>query len=348
MQLDWAAQLNWAAYNFAPHDGYGRYAMHMVRALSRLGVAVRPVLLGQLALPGWLQRLGGVDLSRLTVTCTPPYMLRGLPGRQWALSMTEGTRLPVGWADKLNETCERVIVPCEHNRRAFVDSGVEVPVHVVPGGTSPEEFPVLECGPRRPYTFLALADRGSRKGWIEVWEAFYRTFGSPQDTPDVRLLIKTRPHANSLIDRIAGACTDPRVSFWREDVGMPADLYAAADCVAIPSHSEGWGMPHREAAMMGLPVIATRYSGLEDGIDHWAAVVIEKYRIEPVPEIYAQYVAGDWARPDVDELAAALRWCYEHPDEAARRGQRAAWWLRRNQTWERSAQALLQLIEEHA
>ena len=97
--------------------------------------------------------------------------------------------------------------------------------------------------------------------------------------------------------------------------------------------------------MMGLPVIATRYSGLEDGIDHWAAVVIERYRVEPVPSVYAQYMTGNWARPDVDELAQAMRWCYEHPEAAWARGREAAWWLRANQTWAHAARRLLDLIE---
>ncbi len=339
-------QINWAAYSFDAYDGYGRYAMHMIRALLGLGVDVRAMILAQLALPGWLQRRTGLDLSLLTITCAPPYMTRGLPCRQWSLSMTEGTILPDGWARTLNDTCERVIVPCAHNREAFVASGVTIPVHVIPGGIAPEEFPLLQRRPGRPYTFLTLADRGARKGWVEVWEAFYRAFGTPADTPDVRLLIKTRPHTNDLVDRIAGAVhRDPRIFFWSENVANPADVYAQADCFAIPSRSEGWGMPHREAATMGLPVITTRYSGLVEGIEGWAAVVLEKLTLQDVPA-NTPHVRGQWVRADVGELAAGLRWCYEHAEEAAERGRRGAQWLREHQTWQHSARRLLALLEE--
>ena len=41
---------------------------------------------------------------------------------------------------------------------------------------------------------------------------------------------------------------------------LPA-LYAAADCFVLPSRGEGWGRPHVEAMSMGLPVIATNWSG---------------------------------------------------------------------------------------
>lgn len=38
-------------------------------------------------------------------------------------------------------------------------------------------------------------------------------------------------------------------------------LYAAADCFVLPSRGEGWGRPHVEAMSMGLPIIATNWSG---------------------------------------------------------------------------------------
>jgi len=338
---------NWIAYSFDKFDGYGRYSRHYCRALNRLGVSVVPMMLSQLHLPSWLQRMAGLDFSQLTITCTPPYMLEVIPGRQWSLSMTEGSRLPDGWAEKLNLYCERVIVPCEQNKEAYEKSGVEIPIHVLSGGTSPQEFPLLHRNGRaRPYTFLALADRGARKGWIEVWQAFYKAFRKPADTPDVRLIIKTRPHTNDLIDRICGSCSDPRVSFWLADVDDMADVYAFADAFAIPSRSEGWGMPHREAAMMGLPVITTRYSGLDDGhTDEWS-IPLENLTPDKIPPT-ATHMRGEWMRCDVGELTDVMRWCYEHPYEAAKRGQEAAHWLRGNQTWEHSAGQLLELIERY-
>jgi glycosyltransferase involved in cell wall biosynthesis len=340
-------RLNWIAYNFMKFDGYGRYGLHYCRALQRLGLDVEPIIMSQLDLPSWMQRMAGLDFSRLTITCTPPYMLQAIPGRQWSLSMTEGTRIQPEWTEKLNQFCERVIVPCEHNKEAYGDSGVEIPIHILPGGTSPSEFPIIHRNGRvRPYTFLALGDRGARKGWVEVWQAFYKAFEMPADTPDVRLLLKTRPHTNDLIERICGACRDPRISFWMDDVGSMADVYAFADCFAIPSRSEGWGMPHREAAMMGLPVIATRYSGLDDGhLDKWA-IPLTKMEAEPVPK-QSLHMRGEWMRCDVDELAEAMRWCYNDPLSARAIGRKAAMWLRKHQTWMHSAKKLTRLIERY-
>ena len=41
---------------------------------------------------------------------------------------------------------------------------------------------------------------------------------------------------------------------------LPA-LLSAMDAFVLPSRGEGWGRPHVEAMAMGLPVIATNWSG---------------------------------------------------------------------------------------
>lgn len=50
------------------------------------------------------------------------------------------------------------------------------------------------------------------------------------------------------------------VSSHLSDAEFPR-WYAAADAFVLPSRGEGWGRPHVEAMSMGLPVIATNWSG---------------------------------------------------------------------------------------
>ena len=341
-------RLNWCAYQFRFCDGYGRYSGFMIRALQRAGHEITPILVEYLWSPAWLQRMWDVDYRALTISCMPPYFLQKMQGPQWALSMTEGSELPDGWGECINNAgVERVIVPCDYNAEGFRNGGIKAPVVVIPGGTDPEEFPILpQClkakpDRTRPYTFLALGDRGSRKGWIEVWQAFYATFGTPTDTPDVRLVIKARPEMNDLLQRIAGASNlDPRVSIQIEDARNVADVYTQADCFVIPSRSEGWGMPHREAAMMGLPVITLRYSGMDDGhTDQWA-IVVDEHTIDRIPTSH-ESIQGLWAKADVAALARTMRDCYDDPAWAQARGLAAAQWLRRHQTWDHVAARLI-------
>lgn len=339
--------LNTIQYRANEFDGYGRYVNRLIFALLRAGADVHPLFYQHTEMPDWLQNHLGISWDNLTISCLPAYYLCPVPGRHWLYTMTEGSEAPDGWVDIINKSgVERVIVPCEYNAEAFRRGGVTMPVYVVPGGTDPDEFPVITSSSQHPYTFLALGDRGSRKGWCEVWAAFYKAFGSPQDTPDVRLVIKARPEGNDLIDRIAEAENpDPRVRIWREDVANMAEVYACADCFVIPSRSEGWGMPHREAAMMGLPVITQAHSGMDDEhTAHWATVV-DGGTLEPIPSMFKQ-IKGEWMRADAGKLAESMRWHYENPDNAASLGYWSSVWLREQQTWDHTAGKLLNMIRE--
>lgn len=344
--------LNVIAYSYFFADGYGRFVAYLARALQRIGVNAQPLLNGQCQAPTWLHEQWGIDWSAHAVSVLPPFYLQNTPkgsGPHWFYTMTEGSKLPDGWAKAINKSnVERVIVPCEHNADVFRRAGVEVPVSVIPAGTDPDEFPPLSyAGTYRPYKFLALGDRGARKGWVEVWQAFYKAFGTPADTPDVRLTIKVRPECNELLGLIAQASNpDPRISIWEADVLDMAEVYGSCDCFVIPSRSEGWGMPHREAAMMGLPVITQAYSGMDDGHTSKWALVVRNGKFEAIPPAFEQ-IAGEWMKADVPALANVMRSCYEHPETAAQFGQNAAVWLRENQTWRHTAIRLLNLIEDY-
>jgi len=284
----------------------------------------------------------------------PTLYLQNAPsgGRHWLITMTEGSEMPDGWAEIINKRdVERVIVPCEHNAKVFREGGVKAPVHIIPGGTDPDEFELLsdwmpDRG-NRPYTFLALADRGNRKGWGEVYQAFYKAFGSRDDTPDVRLIIKARPESNDTLALISQAENlDPRLTILQTDVDNMAEVYAMADCFAIPSRSEGWGMPMREAAMMGIPVITQAYSGMDDGHTECWSLPIYGGTMERIPSTF-ENIKGQWLRADVDALAEAMRWHYLNPANAESLGRSSADWLRKHQTWDDSAAKLMALIEEY-
>lgn len=353
-------RLNWLAYNYRQWDGYGRYSTRLIQALKRAGVSVTPHFAGSADAPAWMRDEWELSLLSIpTISCLPPYYLRKLPNGHaphWLLTMTEGSECPDGWAEIINNSgVERVIVPCQHNVEAFQRGGVEVPVSVIHGGTDPDEFPLrskvlsrYSDSTPQPYTFLALADRGKRKGWMEAYDAFFLAFGTVDETgPDeVRLIIKCRPGGNDLIDFIVEkrADTDPRITFLREDVADIAQVYALADCAVMPSRSEGWGMPMREAAMMGVPVITQAYSGMDDGYTHeWATVVLNG-RMEPIDGTKDGHIKGEWRVVDRDELADIMRQHVENPDVFKRAALVAARWLRKHQTWDHSASALLHLL----
>lgn len=327
---------NWLNIHYE-NNGYGRYGLGFVRALLNLGVAVNLQCLDVLKAPSWVWQTAGLDFSAPTFTLTTCNRLKAIPGRQWALSMYETTTIPDEWVAKLNQYCERLIVPCEQNLAAFQDSGVEIPIHVVNGGCHTTEFELVPPRRNGPYTFLAFGDGLTRKGIDITLTAFSKAFDHGED---VRLIIKSRPKSDFGLKISEADTPDQRISVWLDDADSLADVMGQADCFVYPTRGEGWGLPPREAALCGLPVITTRWAGTAVNIDQWA-LPINNYRLEK-----SQLLGGYWATPDLDETIALMRWCYEHPTEARQKGQQAAQWLRINQTWEKSARQLLSVVED--
>ena len=331
-------------YRFLNFDGYGRYSLATIRALLDTGqINLYPEQIEVTDMPGWFLRAKGIDFTRLNLAIMPPHELRSLPKVDYLLTMYEATRIPDKWAEITNARVGQMIAPCQWVKDVFADNGVKVPIHVVPGGVDPAEFPVLAARPegKHPYTFVCLGDRADRKGWANTWAAFSMAF-KPSD--DVRLIIKCRPTSDPAQLKNASS-PDPMTRFvtiWSQDVESMADVFAHADCAVYPATADGYGMFPREAACTGLPVICTDYSGTA-GCEPWA-YPLRNWRLMdatlPTPR-----APGKWAWGNIEEIAHAMRFCYEHRAEAAAKGLQAAAWLREHETWAHSAAKLLSLLE---
>ena len=100
-------------------------------------------------------------------------------------------------------------------------------------------------------------------------------------------------------------------------------MMAACDCYVSLHRSEGFGLTIAEAMAHGKPVIATGYSGNLAFMDEETSYVVP-HRLVPIPEGVEPYPAGaEWAEPDLDAAAAAMRHVFEHQEEARERGRRA-------------------------
>ncbi len=93
----------------------------------------------------------------------------------------------------------------------------------------------------------------------------------------------------------------------------------------LRDRGEGWGRPVLEAMALGLPAIATAWSGPAAFVDEAVGWPLG-FRVVPVPpEAVAEvpaYAGHRWAEPDVGDLTRALRDAHERP--AARRARGAA------------------------
>jgi hypothetical protein len=206
-----------------------------------------------------------------------------------------------------------------------------VPVLALPPPVQrpPEPRAPLRLGVPEGFMFLFVFDYLStvqRKNPVGLIEAFRRAF-APGEGP--QLLIKTinaplRPLAEEEVLWAAHGREDIHVvdrSLSGEQLG---GLMAACDCYASLHRAEGFGLTMAEAMAIGKPVIGTGYSGNVDFMNGENSYLVDYApgRVGPDCEIYPP--EGEWAQPSVEHAAELMRRVYGEPEEAARRGTRAA------------------------
>ena len=333
----------YAPAHLDPYDSYGLIACELLRNLDALGVYVNAVALGE---PRHTNQ--PTDIAALTNRPIRPSLggvLLGYPttwqhhgplahvGGRIAITMFESSKIPPDWIEPLNQM-DAVIVPSTFCRDSFVECGVTVPIYVVPLGVSEIYTPAPRSGDR-PYTFLAFGDRGRRKNALEAIHAFHLEFG---DDPNYRLVIKSRDldnRTNVLNENIDIIYQDMTVEELYQ-------LYLSTDCMLFPSRGEGFGLPPREFAATGAPVIATNWSGLADDIEVWGIPL--GYTLAPADWQGAKNLQGldlgVWADPDLDDLQRLMRHVADNRELYAARAIESAPQVKELYSWVCFAQAV--------
>jgi len=319
--------------SFDPCDSYGRIANELSAWLEQHGhlvnhygmnapvQAIRPATGGILLGYPTLHKQFGALVNR---------------GVRVALTMFESTLLPDGWSDALNK-CDAVIVPSNFLVDIFKANGVTVPIIVVPLGISEAFRHVRQRPDDGPLTFLAIGDRGLRKGWSKAVLMFNRVFG---DDMNYRLIIKARDFPANF--------TNPNIEVIREDYTdeQMAELYGRCHVMIFPSCGEGFGLPPREFAATGGVVMATNWGGTADQLKYWGLSL--PYRMIPAwsDRIDWQKVLGQWSEVDNDSLALLIRDVADNYDSYQQFALQAARFVTERYQWSQFSESVFDIYQQ--
>jgi len=304
-----------------------------------------------------------VSTNAIYVNNTVPELFKNTVFRKnVGFTMYESDGLSINKVSNCNRMDE-IWVPSKFCQRMFTNSGVKVPIYVIPIPIdtvryNPDVKPI-EIENKASFNFLAIGDYTYRKGWDILFKAFWLEFKKDED---VTLTVKTFSGAMATSESIRqdilslkkemGLKETPRILFFsqflREDQ-MPS-LYKAADVFVLPSRGEGFGLPYAEAAAVGLPIIATNWSGHLDFLNKNNSYLIDSEGLKPIQDIRMLsiepgYRGKRFAEPSLNHLRQLMRYVFEHQSEAKEKAIKARNYLVENFNANKIVESIIKRIQ---
>lgn len=276
-----------------------------------------------------------IQISHLTPENYPTH--KSKTAYNIAYTAWETSRLPDKWVPLIN-LMDEVWVPSKWNKEVFAQSGVKIPIVVIPHvipipDISNAKTPEISVSPDT-YIFYSIFQWLERKNPVGLLKAYLTEF-RPHEK--VALAIKSYRIDSSAkeqqvirddISRLKKSLqlTEyPQVLFFGNllpDEYMKG-LHNRCNCFVLPHRGEGFGIPCAGAMSYGKPVIATGYSGVMEFMNKDNSFPIS-YMETPVNNmIFPNYTGHmNWAEPNLPEFKQCMRWCFEHQNEAKEIGNK--------------------------
>lgn len=258
-------------------------------------------------------------------------------------TMLEVDGLPKEWVRQCN-LMDEVWVPSAFNEQTFRQSGVKVPIHVIPLGIDPNYFNPQLRGFRfsDKFTFLSVFEWGERKAPEKLIKTFLQEFA---DNDDVLLVCKINNNDPSLtipqeIQKLGckGIESKMKILHNQKIPGyLMGSLYRSADCFVLPTRGEGWGMPILEAMACGTPTIATNWSAQTEFFNEITGYPINLKKLVPAEARCPYYDGFKWAEPDFEHLAFLMRHVYENHKAVQKKSMKTAQDILEKWTWDQTA-----------
>ena len=245
-----------------------------------------------------------------------------------AIAACDSTLMNPEYVQAVNRHCQAIAVPSTFSGEVLHDSGVDVPIDLIPNGVDLDVFrpdgEASDLGGGDRFVFFSHSYVQPKKGFDILLEAYVREFSRSDpvvlvvkdaglDPGQVRLLVATayaiRPDPPK-IKVVSDLVPDDEI----------ASMLRGSDCFVWASRIEGFGLPPLEALACGTPVIAPDFGGYLDFLDDTCAFLCPIAGMERTSRGHGAFPfhdpRGQWCIPDKHALQERIRHVFEHPDEA--------------------------------
>ena len=329
---------------YRDHTGWGQAAIDYILSMDSVGIDVvcRPLKLNQTQedLPRRILELESKHSDECSVCIQhilPHYMdYNGKFDKNIALYATETSHFKrSAWVQRIN-TMDEAWVINNQSKQASLDSGVKIPIKVIPHASDTDKFNrtynLLEAPELRDsFVFYFIGDLTPRKNLPALLKAFHLEFDTNEG---VELLIKTSQYGLSpdeCAEKVRDLCLQVKTSLklypsleeYKEEL-IATDrlteedvcrIHTTCDCFVMPSYGEAWCIPAFDAMGFGRTPICTDVGGMSDFLKSGGGSLMPGYS-EPVfgmTETFEDIFTGDedWTRVDIRKLQLEMRKVYE-------------------------------------
>ncbi len=364
------------------YSGYSEAARNYILALHKAGVPitvqphcfdVNPPAVGSSQEWAIINSLVGAEVDydvvivHLTPDLAPLYKEKYKDKYVISYTVWETDKLHPYWTTCCNKMDE-VWVPSSWNVESFRNSGVNVPIHLIPHGIAPDTFlntdkSAFSLGSEaNTFNFYSIFQWNARKNGEGLLRAYFNAFKG-QD--DVRLILKTyiggglpaKEELKVLKEKIYAIKNDmrldhfPKLTLISEPLSTEQvralHLYGDA-YVALP-HGEGWGLVSFEAGLAGKPVITTNGGGQLEYLNKYNSYLVDS-RLTYVSGMgtFNPWYLGDqkWYEPSLLDASNKMREVYEDFSSAQEKGRLLKGDIVNNFSWDEVASMMVKRLQE--
>lgn len=258
-------------------------------------------------------------------------------------TMWESTKLNEGWVEACNSV-NIVFVPCEENKRIFIENGVKVPIYVVEHGVDQEFYFYRPKVKKDYFTIGTMGSLVPRKNPEVLIQAFLDEF---KGKDDVKLVMKDTNEDTELEQKYKH---NKNIQFIGKKLSPLeiGELLASFDISVFPSRGEGFGLGGLQSMGVGTTCICTGWNGHKQYLNPEYNYELD-YKLVDINEFPSNNTtySGKWAEADYSHLRLLLRHAYEHQDEVLEKGRKAADWVKSHWTWKRAAEQMIEGINHY-